>query len=208
MADDLLTTLKTQIPALFARTVAELERRAAAERGASLLLAGLEKPAFALLRITGAGAGELWLQLSRAGAVPCAPPAAGAFGHALALPANAARHALEWLLREGVEQEPLLRAFAGMCSAEARDLFESARYAFELQITRVPLLGELRVLLALGEPSLPAATEFKLSVDWDELEDAREQGIGPESLFMAGKVQIDGDVAKAMMLGMTLAQLR
>jgi hypothetical protein len=45
-------------------------------------------------------------------------------------------------------------------------------------------------------------------VAYDELEDARELGIGPHQLFLSGKIRIDGDAAKAMMLGMTLAQLR
>ena len=51
-------------------------------------------------------------------------------------------------------------------------------------------------------------SEFSLTVDADELEDAREQGLGAHQLFLAGKIRIDGDAAKAMQLAMVLAQLR
>lgn len=210
MADDTLELLRSRLPALFAQGLADLQRRAAEGDGSAheRLAALAHGKAAALLRLVGPGGGELHLASDGQALGIEAAKVAEAFGHALSLPAAAARHGLGMLGQGALEVQELVRAWAGLVSADARDLFAAATYAFELVITRVPVLGDLRMVVSLGNPSLPSTPEFVLSVDYDELEDAREQNQGPHQLFMAGKVQIDGDVAKAMMLGMTLAQLK
>ena len=81
-------------------------------------------------------------------------------------------------------------------------------YAFDLQILGAPQVGDACVRVSLGRGDHPPAPEFSLALDYAALEEARELGIGPHQLFLSGKIRIDGDAAKAMMLAMTLAQLR
>jgi hypothetical protein len=212
MADDTLELLRTRLPLLFAQAIAALQQRAGqGDASASERIEQLgHAEAAALVRLRGTSTGDADLHLSSDGAglrVEGALRGIG-FGHALALPSAAARHGVLLLAQSGAELEALARAWAGLVSPAARELFAPAAYGFELVITRVPALGDLRAAISLGRPTLPSKPEFTLTIDYDELEDAREQNLGPHQLFMAGKVKIDGDVAKAMMLGMTLAQLR
>jgi hypothetical protein len=214
MTDDVIELLKAQLPQLFARAVAELERRAAAgDVRAAERLTDLDAPAAALVRVHGAaaGQGELRLHSERRVLVVASGPSASEaapFGHALALPAAAARYGLGLLAQAGGELEQLVSAWAVLVSPAARDALAGLSYGFEVVIARVPVIGDLRAAVSLGRPRLPAQSEFTLSIDYDELEDAREQQLAPQQLFLAGKVRIDGDAAMAMMLGMTLAQLR
>jgi hypothetical protein len=209
-ADDLLELLRTRLPLLFARAIARLEQSASrGDENARTRLSELDAgPAAALVRLEGAGGGELRLASTGRTLTVGAGPGAPAFGHAIALSVAAARTGLGSLGEGDREAEQFARAWAAVVSATARELFATTSYGFDLEILRIPGLGDLRTRIQLGRAELPAQPEFKLSLDYDELEDAREQGLGPHQLFFAGKVRIDGDVAKAMMLGMTLAQLR
>jgi SCP-2 sterol transfer family protein len=210
MASQVHARYLERLPALFAAELARLEQRAQA--GDAALRARLEQmavtPVVALVRFEGEGGGELGLHASRSElrVAPQAPQAG--FGYALALPVAAAAYGITLLERGGAEVAEAARGLAMLASATARALFSSASFAFELNVTDTPVLGGLRARIALGRCTLPAAPEFTLTVEYDELEDAHEAGIPPHQLFLAGKIKIDGDVAKAMLLGMTLAQLK
>jgi hypothetical protein len=210
MADHALQWLEAKLPELFAQAVLDLERRASAgDANARQRLVDLDATSYALIRLSGEGQGDLHLESGRrALAIAAGPIMPGSFGHALALPSAAARHGLAQLGEDRPELARVVSAWATLVSRDARSVLAGMTYAFDLEVLRVPVIGDLRATISLGSPDLPASVDFRLTVDYDELEDAREQQLGPQQLFLAGKVRIDGDVAKAMMLGMTLAQLR
>jgi putative sterol carrier protein len=160
-----------------------------------------------LLRLEGEGGGELWLSAGGRGLQLEARPATVGYGYALAVSVAAARHGLWLSERGGADVEEAARALVTLASHEARELFSKVSFCFELEVTQAPVVGVVNAKVSLGRTALPATPEFKLVVAYDELEDAREQGLSPHQLFLAGKIRIDGDVAKAMLLGMTLAQL-
>jgi hypothetical protein len=211
MADDTLERLRARLPELFAAAVARLEQRAA---GGDVALAqrlsaagGAQVPS--VLRLTGEGGGELWFSAGRAGLERRDAPAQGSeFGHALELPVAAARYALMIAERDAGQVEEVVGALAAIASKTARDALAKVSFSFAVEVPNVPVIGTLRARVGFGRPVLAARPEFSLQVDADELEDAREQGLGPHQLFLAGKIKIEGDAAKAMQLAMVLAQLR
>jgi SCP-2 sterol transfer family len=207
MPDDLRSILERRLPAMFASALAGLEQKANADAGAAAALAAFEQPSHALLRWTGDVRGELLLRVARTGVTSGESSPQASFGHALSLTLAGANHLLSLVEREASVVEPFVRHFAVLCSAEARELLATNWFAFDLDVGRVPAFGDLRASVALGRPVLRDKPEFSLRIDYDELADASEQQIPLGALFMAGKVRIDGDVAKAMLLGMTLAQL-
>jgi hypothetical protein len=211
MADDTLERLRARLPELFAAAVARLEQRAA--RGDVALAQRLSAAGGAqvpsLLRLAGEGGGELWFSAGRAGlARRDAPAGAGEFGHALELPVAAARYALMLAERDASQVEEVVGALAAIASETAREALARVSFSFAIEVPNVPVIGTLRARAGFGRPVLAARPEFSLKVDADELEDAREQGLGPHQLFLAGKIEIEGDAAKAMQLAMVLAQLR
>jgi hypothetical protein len=210
MADDLRQLLEAKLPALFSQAMSELNRQAAGgDERARQWLADLEAPTTALVRLSGEGHGDLHLRSERGAlAIADQAPAPGVFGHALALSSTVARHGLAQLDEGAPELARALIVWARLVSAGSRAVLAGTSYAFDIEVTRVPVIGDVRATISLGRPSLPASAEFRLTVDYDELADAREQRLPPQQLFLAGNVRIDGDVAKAMMLAMTLAQLR
>lgn len=212
MADDTLERLRARLPGLFTAALGRLEQRAknGDAAAAQRLAAAGGAPVTSLLKLVGDGGGELWFGAGRAGlelrAAPDAP--ASAFGHALELPVAAARYALLLAEREAGEVEEVVSALAAIASQSARDALATDSFCFSIEVLRVPVVGTLRARVGFGRPLLAAKPEFSLTVDADELEDAREQGLGPHQLFLAGKIRIDGDAAKAMQLAMVLAQLK
>ena len=208
MADDMRATLERRLPVLFASALVNLEQKANGDAGAATALAAFDVPAQALLRWNGDVRGEISLRIARSGLTVNTEPAPDAtFGHALSLTLAGADHLLGLIAREAAVVEPFVRQFAALCSAEARELLAVHWFAFELDVGRVPAFGDLRANVTLGRAVLRDKPDFSLRIDYDELADASEQQIPLGALFRAGKVRIDGDVAKAMLLGMTLAQL-
>jgi hypothetical protein len=209
VTDEVLDRLGAALPELFAHAVAALHDQA--DRGDASAHERLEQiagaPAAAFVQLRGA-AGELRFVSEGLALVARADFGTVTFGHGLGLSAAAAQYALLVSAQERAALEPIGRAWAVLVSPAARGLFATASYGFELVVTGVPGAGELRLSIGLGRPTLPSKPEFVLTAAYDELEDAREQKLPPQQLFLAGKLRIDGDVAKAMMLGMTLAQLR
>jgi putative sterol carrier protein len=209
MSEEVLEQCRQRLPGLFAEALAQLMRRAHA--GDAALGARLERMApesvSSLLRLEGEGGGELWLSAGSRGLELEARPASAGYGYALAISVAAARHGLWLSERGGADVEEAARALVALASREARELFSKVSFGFEIEITQAPVVGAVHAKVSLGRTALPATPEFKLVMAYDELEDAREQGLSPQQLFLAGKIRIDGDVAKAMLLGMTLAQL-
>jgi hypothetical protein len=212
MADDIVERLRARLPELIKSAIARLEQRAAS--GDAIAAARLADAGStlvpSLLKVAGESGGELWFLAARSGLTPCEQPpanAASGFGHALELPVAAVRQALVVADRSTADVDEVVSALALIASANARAILGASSFCFDLDVLRVPVIGTMRVRIGFGRPLLAGKPEFALRVESDELEDAREEGIGPHQLFLAGKVKIDGDVARAMQLAMVLAQL-
>jgi hypothetical protein len=210
MQIDVLEQYRSRLPKLFTEVMATLEAQARGGDNAAhaRLVQILGEPIHTAIALEGEGGGEFFLRVAPGGMSVVAEQTATGFGHALGVSVAAARHGLRLLDDGEVDALELAAALSVLASPIAREEFGRVSFAFELEVPRVPVLGTVRAKVCLGRPRLAKKPEFKLTVDYDELEDAREQGLGPHQLFLAGKVRIDGDVAKAMLLGMTLAQLR
>jgi hypothetical protein len=207
--EDVIKVYRRRLPDLFAHALAGLERRAAAgDRGAKARLSDLvAEPVPVRVVFEGPGGGELLLSAGRSGLeLADALPGAG-FGHAFSIPSVAAHHGLTMLDRSELSLGEIAQGVALLGSRTAHGLFSATNFAYEFEVSAVPVLGAVCSRISLGRAVLPTKPEFKLTVHYDELADAREERVPPQQLFFAGKIKIDGDVAKAMQLGMALAQL-
>ncbi|MFI5307703.1 MAG: SCP2 sterol-binding domain-containing protein [Polyangiales bacterium] len=208
MADPSLAEVFRRAQVLLEAALRRLEQRATGgDEAVARRLALLEpEPVASLLRLTGEGGGELRLVASREALRLQAQAAAPGFGYALELSLHAARYALDEAERDAAVMDLIALGLTALGSRAARELFTQTRFAFELELTGVPDLGTLVLKCGLGRTAIERP-EFKLSLGHDDLLDARDEGLAPHQLFMAGKMRIDGDVAKSMVLAMTLAQL-
>jgi hypothetical protein len=194
MADP-LEFCRVRLPSLFAQTHDALQPQGSAE------------PVGTRVRFSGEGGGELhWTVTGRELCIVAASELP-AFGYALELPARAAAYAIDRFERGSFQPEQVGGMLTMLATQAAREAFSSTTYAFELRIADVPVLGEVCLRVSLGTLELDAPAELTLEAHFDDLADAREQGLRPHQFFMAGKLKMDGDVAKAMMLGMALAEI-
>jgi hypothetical protein len=115
-----------------------------------------------------------------------------------------------WVEQYGAQFEParLAGALARLCHPRVLAMFAANPVSFELNVAAVPDLGPLQVTFALGRAELPTASDFRLSVAYPDLIQARLQGLTPQQLLASGKLRLEGDVARAMGLGMMLMQLK
>lgn len=207
--EDAIKLYRRRLPDLFAHALAGLERRASAgDRSAQARLADLTAEPIPLrVRFEGQGGGELLLRAGRSGLELADSLPDTGFGHAFSIPSTAARYGLTMLDRSELSLGEIAQGVALCGSRTAHELFTATKFAYEFEVSGVPVLGAVCSRISLGRAAWPDKIEFKLTVHYDELADAREERIPPAQLFFAGKIKIDGDVAKAMQLGMTLAQL-
>ena len=87
-------------------------------------------------------------------------------------------------------------------------MFAANPVSFEVRVAAVPDLGTLEVAFALGRAEVPASCDFRLITTYPDLEQARAQGLGPQQMLASGRLRLEGDVARAMGLGMMLMQLK
>lgn len=201
---------EAHLPALFEEARRALESAAQGGDGvaAARLSALTTDKVQTLVRLSGTPNEELWLLTDRSGMqVQRTPPPSSGFGYAVQVSRASAALAIEMLQRQELEPDRIARALLVMGSQQARTLFSAARFAFDVTVLRVPVLGTSTVRLAFGRTDIPARPDFSVQVEYDELEDARERGTPPHQIFLAGKMKVDGDAATAMRLAMTLAQL-
>lgn len=210
MPTDTIDEYRSRLPKLFADMVNGLQAQANAgdADARARMLHALGEPIDVRLVFEGAGGGELCLRVEQGAMTVLTQAAPSAFGYALSASVASAAHGLRMLDRGKVDFGQLTFALFQLGASVAREEFGRVSFAFDLAVSDVPVLGKLLLRVCLGRPTLPSKPEFTLAVSYDELEDAREQGVRPHQFFLAGKVRIDGDVAKAMMFGMTLALFR
>ena len=127
--------------------------------------------------------------------------------YALSVSTSAARHGLGFFSQRLLDDAAQHDALPGFASARADKLFNMYKFGFDLSVSAVPEVGDMLMRVALGR-DLPSVPEFTVRVAYPDLAAARVRGAGMQELVTAGKISITGDMPKAMMLGMTLAQLR
>ena len=194
------------------RALARIEKRVrSGERQVARTLAAVsEEPTFARLLLTGEGGGELWFVADRSGMRALAaedPRPADGFGYAVEVPLAVAAHLLEQLAKGAIEDEAVLLSLAALASDRAHELFGATMFALRMEVRGVEGLGVVSARINIGRPALDAAPELTLRLAASDLADTFEQDAPPQRLFLEGKVDIDGDVAKAMLLGMLLAEI-
>jgi hypothetical protein len=156
----------------------------------------------------GEGGGEVFVASDRGELrVTRDKPAQPALKYALSMPVAAARAALARFTQNLADDAAERDALPGFASAKADKLFGMYKFAFDVAISAVPEVGDVRVRVALGR-DLPPAPEFTVKAAYAELVEGRKRHAGMQELVTSGKISIVGDTAKAMMLGMTLTQLR
>ncbi len=210
MTVDPIELCMRELPVRFAQAKMELEAQASGgdKRAQTRLADARASRVAARLVLEGEGGGELFVVNERTVlSVSRERPAAPAVHYALGVSAAAATRALHMLERGAVTLDAEDGQPHRLGSAKADQLFTMYKFGFELLLLGLPELGDVSLRIGLGR-DLPAVAEFRLSVGYADLALLREQRTGPQELFSSGKLTITGDVAKAMMLGMTLAQLR
>jgi len=194
------------------RALARIEKRVRGgdRKVARTLAAVSEEPTYARLVLTGEGGGELWFVADRSGMRALAAgdlrPIAS-FGYAVEVPLSVAAHLIEQLGSGAIEDEAALLSLAVLASDRAHELFSATAFALRMEVRGVDGLGVVTARVNIGRPALDAAPEFTLRLAAADLADTFEQDAPPQRLFLEGKVDIDGDVAKAMLLGMLLAEV-
>jgi putative sterol carrier protein len=91
-------------------------------------------------------------------------------------------------------------------SRAAFDKLATEQLSFHLVIKDTPDFEEVRVKIATGSAEPPAKPKFTVTVDWETLEQVRKKKLKPQALL--SKLQLSGDSARAMQLGMELMQRR
>jgi hypothetical protein len=86
------------------------------------------------------------------------------------------------------------------------DQLAAEKLSFHLVIKDTPDFEEVRVKVATGSAEPPATPKFTVTVDWNTLEQVRARKVKPQALL--SKLQLSGDSARAMQLGMELMQRR
>lgn len=210
MTDDALALCGSRLPSLFHDALARLRTRA--QPGAREALAALrdrEGGAVAcFLRLEGEGGGEGYL-VARSGALRLErSPADAPVRYALRVPGSAILKGFAWLDAGELDAARLGDALLGLASREAEKLFQRYPCTFEAVVGGVPEIGDLALAAALGAGELPDVPQFTLRVAWPDLTQARAKGESMQDLILSGRARIGGDSARAMMLAMTLAQLR
>jgi hypothetical protein len=211
MASDPVSFLRTQLPDLFNRGMAQTKARA--EGGDAKATARYEDAAAARgtvrVILEGDGGGEVWLAVE-GGAMKGldAKPADLPVRMVVAAPADAARAGLEELeSSELLEREEAPRRFARTASAEVEQMLAGHTIEMHLTLTDLPADPDevtLRVGLGVSEP--PSSPRFTATVSWDDIEDLRAGDLTPQQLF--GRLKLKGDASQAMALGMALMQRR
>lgn len=213
MPTDPIAFCESQLPALYMQARAALE--AASQKGDAQARARLAsiaaQPIHTRLRFAAEPqgvVGEVVLRTDRAGlVVKTGADAPNGFGYAVEVSKGAAMVGIGMLERGEVNPEAVARALLMLGSERACTLFAASRFAFDITVEHVPVLGTSKTRLAFGATELPPKPDFSVWVEYDELEDARERAIPPHQLFLAGKMRVEGDASAAMRLAMTLAQL-
>jgi hypothetical protein len=158
--------------------------------------------------LEGVGGADLYLtvtggELKALKQKPSAPVLA-----ALALPNEAVQLGLEELADDVAKVLPKLKKGVTRLSAsKAKAVLEQLgkeNLRFHHVLKDTPDFDEVRIKIAIGSGEPPEKPTFTVALDYDTFEDIRAKKIKPQAIM--SKLQITGDAARAMQLGMELVQ--
>ncbi len=200
------------LPEVFNAAIAEM--RVAADGGdpeANKRHGDLKVSAWALrVVLEGEGGADLYLVVKDAAMhVTTTTPAVDVVV-ALAVPFEALEVALDEL---GGDIEAALprvkKRITRLRAAEAMGLFQRLKAEplhFHHVFKDTPDFDQVLVKIALGSGTPPAKPTFTVTLDYDTLVDMRAGRVKPQAVM--GRLQLTGDVSRAMALGMELMQSR
>jgi hypothetical protein len=198
------------IPALFNAGAKEMQESAAqGDADAARRHAELKATTRAVrVVLEGKGGGEVYLlvkdgQMQSSKTAPSEP---------VTLSIAVAAEALEIGLEE--MESDLDKAFAKAPKRLARlsagrinsffDRFAAEKLRLHYVLKDTPDFDEVRIKIGFGGPEVAENPLFTVALDYDTLEELRERKIRPQAIM--GRLQITGDAARAMQLGMELMQ--
>lgn len=210
MTNDPIEFVSEAVPGLF--NAGAKEMKAAADQGdadAKRRVSELQATTRAVrVALEGKGGGDVYL-LIKGGEMSASKSAPSeAVTLTIAAPAEALEIALEEMgdeIEKGFSKGPkrLARLSAQRVSG-AIDKLVGEKLKLHYVIKDTPDFDEVRVKIGFGGPDVAEKPLFTVAVDYDTLEEIRERKLKPQALM--GRLQITGDSARAMQLGMELMQ--
>lgn len=210
MTNDPIEFLTDAIPALFNAGAKEMQESAAqGDADAARRYEDLKATTRAVrVVLEGKGGGEVYL-LVKGGEMQSSKTAPS---EPVTLCIAVAAEALEIGLEE--RGSDLDKAFAKAPKRLARlsasrinsffDRFASEKLRAHYVLKDTPDFDEVRIKVGFGSPEVAENPLFTVALDYDTLEEIRERKIRPQAIM--GRLQITGDAARAMQLGMELMQ--
>lgn len=210
MTKDPIEFVTSAVPGLFNTGAAEMKAAADqgdadAKRRVAELLATTRSVRVAL---EGKGGGEIYLlikggEMRASKTAPSEPVTL-----TVAAPAEALEIALDEMaddIERGFAKGPkrLARLSAARVTAFLAKL-DAEKLGFHYVVKDTPDFDEVRVKIGFGSADLAEKPTFTVALDYDTLEELREKKLKPQALM--GRIQITGDAARAMQLGMELMQ--
>ncbi len=210
MTNDPIEFVSEAVPGLF--NAGAKEMKAAADQGdadAQRRVAELQETTRAVrVSLEGKGGGDVYL-LIKGGEMTASKSAPGeAVTLSIAAPAEALEIALDEMAEEierGFSKGPkrLARLSAKRVTG-ALDKLVAEKLKVHYVIKDTPDFDEVRLKIGFGGPEVAENPLFTVAIDHDTLEEVRERKLKPQALM--GRMQITGDAARAMQLGMELMQ--
>ena len=129
---------------------------------------------------------------------------------AIALPMEALEVGLEELADDIEKAVPKIKKrIRGLRALEAMAMFDRVKsepLLFHQVLKDTPDFEEILIKIAIGAGTPPTKPTFTVTVDYDTFEELRAGKVKPQA--MMSKLQLSGDVSRAMALGMELMQQR
>jgi hypothetical protein len=210
VTQDPIEFVSEAIPGVFNAAVAEM--KSAADQGdtdAKRRLAELGATTRAVrVSLEGKGGGDVYLLIKGNEMRSAKTPPSDPVTLSIAVAAEALEVGLEELgaeVEKGLSKAP--RRLARLSAARVTtflDKLSAEKLRFHYVLTDTPDFDEVRIKIGFGAPDTAEKPLFTVALDYDTLEELRERKLKPQALM--GRLQITGDAARAMQLGMELMQ--
>lgn len=206
MTDQPIEFLRDTFPALFARGVGELERRASSgDERAQRILEDIRGVTGAVsLRVDDAS--PVFLS-TRAGAMSSgeAPLEGVPVKIAAAFPGNAVAALLGEAVKAGaLEQDEVAIGAAQTASKRFEDALAGQTMTCHMTLRGVPDLGDIQVRVGFNVPEPPAEPGFTTEVQYEDLQSVQRGELTLQELFLGGKLKMEGDYSLALQIAMQL----
>lgn len=158
------------------------------------------------VRIVVEGAGERWVSVVRGEMTVSATRPDLPVRGVLAVGAEAARSALEFLAESEQFDDPAAAiALSRVASKRAEEVLTGQRIEFHVIVTDLPDgMADVTVRCGVGVEEPPTRPQFTATISYDDIEDMRNGDLTPQQVI--ARLKLTGDASRAMALGMTLLQ--